>query len=129
MVTKQVFVKLESRVASLEAGGLASAQVSWLQEQVSRLDSGRKSLSFAGFVDGNAQSRLSSIEKHLKEHVGSHVQVVSVDHIWKGGPGNRSMGPLSIVELASNSIRENVLTKLNEGEATGLNDLTGKKSR
>ena len=51
MVTKQAFVKLESRVASLEAGGLASAQVSWLQDQINRLDSGRKSLSFAGFGD------------------------------------------------------------------------------
>ena len=127
MVTKQVFAKLESRVACLEAGGLASAQIGWLQEQVNRLDSGRKSLSFAAFADSFAATRLRAIEKHLHEHVGSHVQVVSVDHLWKGAPGNRAMGPLSIVELASNAIRENVLTKLSGANATSLTDSTGKK--
>ena len=32
VVTKQVFSKLESRVASLEAGGLACGQIKWIQE-------------------------------------------------------------------------------------------------
>ena len=48
------------------------------------------------------------------------------NHLWKGAPGNRSMGPLSIVELASNAIRENCLTKLSGANATSLTDSTGK---
>ena len=102
-------MKLELRVASLETGGLTEAQASWQQEQDSRVDAGRRSLSFAGFADDNDPRRLENIEKRLKDTVGSDVRVISVDHIWKGAPGSRAMRPLSIVKLASNSIRESLL--------------------
>ena len=64
--------------------------------------------------DNNAESRIQSIELYLKK-MGEESHLRVVDHVYTGGPGNRHMAPLSIVEFPSQSIREQVLKKINDG--------------
>jgi len=111
MVTKEVFKSLEVRVTSLEAEGAPSLEVTWLHSQVGRLDPANKSLCFKGFPDNDLRARTSRIDQIL-ESVGAKAQILTVDHIWKGPPGQRVVSGMSVVELSSRQAREEALKAL-----------------
>ena len=50
----------------------------------------------------------------LLENGGFKDDIVNIEHVYKGPPGNRQITPMSIVELVSRSSREVSLLKLNE---------------
>ena len=66
MVTKIDHSALESRVKALESGGLAAPQVSWLQQQVQRLDPANRSLCFKNLKQTNPATRKTVIEDLLE---------------------------------------------------------------
>ena len=49
MVTKDLFQKLEERAALLEKDGRPDKQMSWMNQQVNRLDPANKQLALKGF--------------------------------------------------------------------------------
>jgi len=117
MVTKEVFQNLEERVATLEVGGLANPDFAWLQQQVGRMDPANRSLAFTGFVEKDLGKRRSLINSYM-DHIGCEQEIRSMDHIWTGPIGNRSVGPITIVEVASRNVREEILKKLKETTST-----------
>ena len=112
-VTKVVFDSLEARVASLEQIGVKSPEVSWLKDQVNRLDPCNKCISFKGFQTSSAPERNICLQKYLEEVLGNP-RVQSIEHISGWIDGVRKMTPVSIVEFASRSVREEVLKLANE---------------
>ena len=113
MVTKEIFQSLEVRVCKLEAEGAPNVEVSWLQSQVGRLDPANKSLCLRGFKEDDPRARTKRIESIL-ESVGAKGELVHVEHIWKGPPGQRSVSEMSTVELSSRQAREEALKKLTQ---------------
>ena len=100
MVSRSEFDDLVQKVRELQSGGLPNSQITWMQDQLNRFDSANKSLAFMGFKDNNAENRIQSIESYLKK-MGEESHLRVVDHVYTGGPGNRHMAPLSIVEFPS----------------------------
>ena len=90
---------------------------------MNRLDPANKSLCFSGFQSDDVSARVSCIESALSALEGSP-KCLNIEHIWKGAPGSRSVGPLSIVEFASRSEREAVLKKLEQAKPT-MKDRSG----
>jgi len=117
MVTRSMFEELEGRIKTLETQGLANPEVSWLQQQVGRLDPANRSLAFTGFVEKDLGKRRSLINSYM-DHVGCEQEIRSMDHIWTGPIGNRTVGPITIVEVASRNVREEILKKLKETTST-----------
>ena len=120
MVTKDVFAGLEERVATLEAGGVAKTEISWMQRQINYLDPANKSLCFRGFTEKDGAKRAAKIEECLAE-IGTKNAIRGVEHIWTGSPENRTMSAVSVVELSSRSVRETCLKKLGEDNAIMAN--------
>lgn len=114
MVNKEMFGSLEARVQKLESGGVACSQLSWLKEQINKLDPCNKCLSVNGFKDENVGGRVACIEKIFKDYF-PEVNILSVDHIYKGPRDDRSLTGTSIIELSSRSARELVLKKFQGG--------------
>ena len=52
------------------------------------------------------------------DQIGCENEIRSMDHIWTGPIGNRSVGPITIVEIASRNVREAVLKKFKEANST-----------
>ena len=50
LVSHVQFEGLEKLVVELEAGGLASSRIDWLQAQLNRIDPANRSLSFSSFT-------------------------------------------------------------------------------
>ena len=117
MVTRSMFEDLEERIKTLETQGLASPEVNWLQQQAGRLDPANRSLAFTGFVEKDLGKRRSLINSYM-DQIGCETEIRSMDHIWTGAIGNRSVGPITIVEVASRNVREEVLKKFNEANST-----------
>ena len=113
MVTKIVHEDLEKRVAILEEGGVAKAEISWMQRQVQRLDLANKSLCFSGFSDKDGAKRLVKIEEFL-EKTDSRSEIRGIEHIWIGPPGKRAISGGSVIELSSRLVREACLKKLSD---------------
>ena len=113
MVFKTQFVELEVRVQNLECRGLVGLDVSWLQMQVSRLDPANKSLCLKGIATMDVDSRTKMIEECLSK-IGVRSNVLNIEHLWKGPPGNRSISAISLIELSSRGSRETAFKKLTE---------------
>ena len=99
VVSRVQFEGLEKRVVELEAGGLASSRINWLQDQLNRLDPANKSLSFSGFISTSAAGRRANIETFLTSVMGESVPICQIEHIFKGPSGDRKMSALSLVEF------------------------------
>ena len=123
MVSSVQFGVLEARVQKLEAGGLASSEISFLQQQVNRLDPANRSLAFTGFKSTSANGRNALIQNFLTT-TSSDPRVLNIEHIWKGPPGDRSMSSLSIVELSCRNEREALLKQLMQDKSTLTEDDT-----
>ena len=107
MVSKTMFDQLESRVSSLEKNGLALPDLTFLRQQVSRLDPANRSVRIRGLKQ-SIDERKKHIEAILQE-IGS--SVVRMDHIYKGPKGNRTLTDICIVETSSYEDRENAIKK------------------
>ena len=114
LVSRVQFEGLEKRVVELEAGGLASSRIDWLQDQLNRLDPANRSLSFSGFTSTSAAGRRANVEKFLQSVMVESVPICQVEHIFRGPSGDRKMSDLSIVELPSRAVREQVLKKVQD---------------
>ena len=99
MVSKSMFQQLEVRVEALEAGGLNSSHVNWLQDQVNRLDPANKSLCFKGFKEEDPAKRQKKIQDFLK--TSGVKENVNIEHLFKYRDGVKSILPISIVEFGS----------------------------
>ena len=111
MMTKESFKSWEIRIEKLEAGGLPNSQISWMQQQVNRLDPANKSIAFKGFTEFDGPKRSAAIESFLSNIV-MHKTGLHIEHVYKGPTGQRVMSPISVTEFASRSVRESVLKKL-----------------
>ena len=125
MGTKNDHVVLETRVKALESGDLAAPELSWLQQQVQRLDPANRSLCCEGLSQSNPSTRKTVLED-LLENVGTKSAILNIEHIYKGPEGNRTISPMSIVDFASRSSREASLLKLNEATSLLKSDGKGK---
>jgi len=94
-----------------------------LQSQRGRLDPAKKSLCFKGVKEMNADKRSECIEYFL-DYIGVSAVIRSIEHIAKGPYGNRSLTPVSVLELNCKSDRENALRK-SQAIASELKDGTG----
>ena len=110
-VSKPEFTNLEARVSVLETKGVPSEEVKSLRQQVSRLDLTNKSLRFRDFKDTDVPGRIRIIE-HCLGHIG--VKSSNVEHVYKWSSGQRELSDMCIVELGSNSVREQALKELNK---------------
>ena len=111
VITKSEFQAWRKRIETLGAGELPNAQVSWMQQQVNRLDPANKSLAFKEFSEFDGPRRTAAIEKFFYNIDLKNV-IVNIDHIYSGPPGQRVMSPVSVVELPSRALRETSLKKL-----------------
>ena len=75
---------------------------------MNRLDPCNKCISFKNFQTQSAPERNICIQKYLEEVLGNP-RVQSIEHISGWIDGVRKMTPVSIVEFASRSVREDVL--------------------
>ena len=107
-VTKVVFESLEARVATLEQVGVQSPEVSWMKDQVNRLDPSNKCIAIKNFGTQSAAERDVCIQKFLEDNLGNP-RVQSIEHISGWVDGVRKMTPVSVVEFASRSVREEIL--------------------
>ena len=121
-VTKVVFESLEARVANLEQVGIQSPEVSWLKDQVNRLDPSNKCIAIKNFGTQSGSERDVCIQKFLEDNLGNP-RVQSIEHISGWVDGVRKMTPVSVVEFASRTVREEVL-KL-AGQKLAYRDNTG----
>ena len=119
-VTKIVHNQLESRVSVLEAACPQSAEVTFLKEQVNRLDPCHRSLCFKSFKSD--LDRTASIQKYLEQSLGKP-RVQSVEHIYGWSKGVRKISPVSIVEFTSRADRDMILKRTEENP--GLKDDLG----
>ena len=92
---------------------MADPQVSWLQQQVQRLDPANRSLCFKGLKQDNPETRKHVIEA-LLDSVDLKSEIIGMEHIYTGPPTDRKISPISVVELGSRNARENALKKLVE---------------
>ena len=88
MVSQKDFKHLESRVQDLETQGIASEDLKILRQQMSKLDPANKSLRIRELKGDDLAKRIISIEEILS-HIG--MKYNSLDHIYKGPPGQRSL--------------------------------------
>ena len=91
-----------------------------------RLDPANKSLCFRGVKAANPQTRTTCIERIL-ESVNAKNQILNIEHVWKGPPGQRVISEICIVELSNRQTREAALKKLTEDNSkldTGDGSLT-----
>ena len=111
MVSKEMFDSLASRVAMIELNpdGKIGSEVSSLRKQLARLDPAHRSIRIAGFELSQTEDRMKFIEESLSKM--SLPKMVSIDHLYKGPAGNRSLSSSCLVEFASRAIREQVLGK------------------
>jgi len=123
MVTKNTFDALEVRHAKLEAGGIGSSQVSWLKDQVNRLDPSNKCLCISNFGDSTFSSRKICLEKLFAEKLRSP-KIISVESIWQGPKVNRTRSDKILVELSSRAERETVLKSFSESSGE-MKDVSG----
>ena len=98
-VTKVVFESLEARVASLEQVGVQTPEVSWLKDQVNRLDPCNKCIAIKNFKTQSASERDVCIQKFLEDNLGNP-RVQSIEHISGWVDGVRKMVSVSVVEFA-----------------------------
>ena len=89
-------------------GSGSSAQVSFLQQQVNRLDPANKCLSFNSWTSKSTSGRKALIESYV-EGICPGTSILSIEHVWTGPPGKREIGPISFVEFSSRSVRESIL--------------------
>jgi hypothetical protein len=122
MTTKIQFSALEVRVEALETKGLPSPQINHLQQQLQRLDPANKSLCFRGFKEGQIQCRKVLIEECLAR-AGVTDQIINIEHLFskKDDQGNRKILPISIVELPNRNVREAALKKIIDSKTTDEN--------
>ena len=90
---------------------------------MNRLDPANKSICFSGFQSDDVSARVRCIEAALGA-LGGSLKCLNIEHVWKGAPGNRSVGPLSIVEFASRTERESVLKKFEQAKPA-IKDISG----
>ena len=81
------------------------------------MDPANKCIAFSGFESTDLSDRSASIEAFLAKLPGSP-KCLSIEHKFKGVSGNRSVGPLSIVEFACRDEREAVLKKCEAANST-----------
>ena len=112
MVTHDIFQKLEDRVDNIESQiqnvsvGGSNVEIQNLRQILSKLDPANKSLRIRGFKVDSVGDRVSSIDK-MSGDIGIKYQ--SVDHVYKGKFGQRSLSDMCIVEFSSNEDRERAL--------------------
>ena len=80
---------------------------------MNRLDPANKSLCFKGFTEIDAGKRSAVIEALLTK-MDAPRSLVHIEHVWQGGPDNRSMTPISVIELSPRQARESCLRKFGE---------------
>ena len=113
MVSQDQFQNFERRLENLEKAGLGSSQLTWMQQQIQKLDPANKSLCFKGFKESKEEVRCSKIEEFL-DSLGLKNEIKNIDHQYKFDQGNRSILPVYIVEVSCRSVRESVLTKIDD---------------
>ena len=111
MVSKEMFDSLASRVAMIESNpdGKIGSEVNSLRKQLARLDPAHRSIRIAGFELSQTEDRMKFIEESLSKM--SLPKMVSIDHLYKGPAGNRSLASSCLVEFASRAIRDQVSGK------------------
>ena len=92
---------------------MGSSQLTWMQQQIQKLDPANKSLCFKGFKESKEEVRCSKIEEFL-DSLGLKNEIKNIDHQYKFDQGNRSILPVSIVEVSCRSVRESVLKKIDD---------------
>ena len=122
MVSKQMFDQLENRVNKLERDGLTIPDLSFLRQQVSKLDPANRSLRIRGFKESNISEREDRVGKFLKEE---GISQTSIDHIFKGPHGKRELTDICIVEFASNDKRESALKQFEKKSKSDDQNLKG----
>ena len=113
MVTKEIFESLDARVTSLERQGPESPQISWLKEQVNRLDPCQKCVCVSGLKSQSAASRFATLEHILKE-VSPASKITSIENVASGPANERKMTSVSIIEFASRTVRDAVLKDMKD---------------
>ena len=73
----------------------------------------------------NVATRKTVIEA-LLENDDFKIDIINIEHVYKGSPGNRQITPMSIVEFVSRNSRETFLLKLNETNSLMKYDGDGK---
>ena len=127
MVTSAQFTALESRVRSLESGGTATPELAFLRQTVSRLDPANRCLAFKGFATESAKRRQDAIGKFFGEKF-PQVEIKSYDHVPTVIAGVRQLSKVSVVELSSRAVREQVLSEIRNG-GYSLTDAAGASVR
>ena len=120
MISEPRFVQLEQEVQKLKQGGLPNKEMHWMQDQINRLDPANKCLALKGITEFDLTKRTAAIDALIRP-LG--VTPVSIDHVWTGPPGNRRMGPISLVEFSSRTSREAVLKTLGGDKTTNNTDI------
>ena len=83
---------------------MGSSQLTWMQQQIQKLDPANKSLCFKGFKESKEEVRCSKIEEFL-DSLGLKNEIKNIDHQYKFDQGNRFILPVSIVEVSCRSVR------------------------
>ena len=66
------------------------------------------------FTSTSAAGRRANVETFLQSVMGEIVPICQVEHIFRGPSGDRKMSALSVVELPSRAVREQVLKKVQD---------------
>ena len=120
MVNQTQFLELQTRVEKLESNQ-SQSQINFLRQQLSRLDPAHKSICMRGFGDNDGESRTKTIEQMLLSKV-AHIKASRVEHVYIGTGAERKISNMTIVEFATNALREQVLKKTSE---THIEDAQG----
>ena len=111
MVSRHMFDQLESRVTALENQGVVHPDMSFLRQQVNRLDPAHRSVRVRGFKQTDTKERKKSIDQILHD-LG--MSASRIEHIYKGPKGSRSLADMCIMEFTSHDDREHVLKEFDK---------------
>ena len=77
MVSKQMFDQLESKVHKLEQDGLSMPDLSFIRQQISRLDPANRSLRIRGFKESELAAREKIISDFLS-YISLHLDLLYI---------------------------------------------------
>ena len=119
MCTRQQFEQLESRVHQLEinVASTDNPDMKFLQTQLDKLDPANKSVVIFPFKSNDGAERVRIIESIFASKFPGIAKNIVVEHVFKGPFHDRTMTPMSIVELPLKSQRDTVLKSVKDGTA------------